>query len=317
MKIGLYKDTLANNRGADVAVRNLAAGLSARGHDVALFEKESLADGAKGRYDVLIAAGTSEIRDLMMDGLPPVILQFHTDPAYQFRHWIRRWRRNRATKAAMRKCAAIQVLRDEHVQFMKRIAPDVPISVIGNWSSFCEDASVFSFDRDGAACPQDDAGIVRTVIYPAAVNKDKNQRLLVSAFEAIQPEFPEWRLELYGKGTANGFCDLREAYSRCSILAFPSKTEGFGLAIADAAAFGKPSVMIKDWIGTCAAGGGVVTGPTVREFAEGLRQLMSDAALRRRMGEAAMAYCAQRYSRERILDQWEQLLRNVANHYFS
>ena len=32
MKIGIYKDTFANNRGADIAVRNLAAGLGGRGH---------------------------------------------------------------------------------------------------------------------------------------------------------------------------------------------------------------------------------------------------------------------------------------------
>ena len=42
MKIAIYKDTLANNRGADVAVRNLAAGLSERGHGVTLFEKDEL-----------------------------------------------------------------------------------------------------------------------------------------------------------------------------------------------------------------------------------------------------------------------------------
>lgn len=38
MKIGIYKDTFANNRGVDIAVKNLADGLSERGHSVTLFD---------------------------------------------------------------------------------------------------------------------------------------------------------------------------------------------------------------------------------------------------------------------------------------
>ena len=34
MKLAIYKDTFANNRGADIAVKNLAEGLVERGHSV-------------------------------------------------------------------------------------------------------------------------------------------------------------------------------------------------------------------------------------------------------------------------------------------
>ena len=85
MKIAIYKDTFANNRGADIAVKNLAF-------------------------------GTNESIDLAkVDGLPPIVQQFHTDPAYPFRHWIKHWRRNRAIKAALKKAAAFQVLSSSHV----------------------------------------------------------------------------------------------------------------------------------------------------------------------------------------------------------
>ena len=143
----------------------------------------------------------------------------------------------------------------------------------------------------------------------------------MEAFRLIADDFPEWEVHLYGKGKPNfkphprvrlmGFADLKEPLAECAFVAFPSMTEGFPLALADAAAFGKPAVMIRDWIGTCAAGGGIVTAPTARAFAAGLRTLMSDAALRRRMGEAAKAYCSQRHSREKILDHWEALLHNA------
>jgi len=301
MVIHVYKDTLANNRGADVAVRNLAAGLSERGHAVVLFEKPELDVRLREVPSVIVAAGTNELLDLAAAQVTiPVVLQFHTDPRYAFRHWIKKWRRNRAIKAAMRKCAAIQVLREEHVTYVRRIAPNVPVHVIGNWSSYSE------------LKPIETKASEDIIVYPAAVNKDKNQRLLLAAFSTLTNEFPNWRLELYGKGTKNGHCDLREVYANCAFVAFPSKTEGFGLVIADAAVFGKPCVMIKDWIGTCAAGGGIVTEPTVKAYAAGLRKLMADEDLRRQMGARAKSYCAEHYSREKILDQWEALLKEVA-----
>ena len=396
MKVAIYKDTLANNRGADIAVRNLAAGLSERGHGVTLFERTELRGKAHGGYDVMVAAGTNELLDLAeMDALAPIVLQFHTDPAYQFRHWIRKWRRNRAIEAAMRKCAAIQVLRDEHVPLVTRIAPGVPVSVIGNWSEYgTEETDAPSAAHYTEMRPQESASATAaggtqfiastsvatscdppvqhtttrasslrivapsniestsstllhghstnnqitkcnrksqieksqitlppTIIYPAAINKDKNQRLLVEAFRSIADDFPEWEVHLYGKGKPRfrphprvrlmGFADLEKPFAECAFIAFPSKTEGFPLAVADAAAFGKPAVTIRDWIGTCAAGGGIVTAPTVRAFAAGLRTMMRDASLRRRMGEAARAYCSQRHSRTKILDLWETLLKGV------
>ena len=54
MKIAIYKDTFANNRGADIAVRNLAAGLAERAHAVTLFDKSEFAAKIRGDYDVII-----------------------------------------------------------------------------------------------------------------------------------------------------------------------------------------------------------------------------------------------------------------------
>lgn len=318
MRIGIYKDTLANNRGADAAVKNLAAGLLERGHVVALFTKDEFVEKVRGDYDVVLSAGTNEVLDLAkVDGLPPIVLQFHTDPAYPFRHWMRRWRRNRAIKSAMRKCAAIQVLGEGHVAYVKKIAPEVPAFAVGNWSAFggALPARAERLAGSGAQLAK------HAVICPAAINKDKNQKLLADAFRTIAADFPDWEVRFYGKGEPTfgphpqmklmGYADLAEPYADCAFVAFPSKTEGFGLAIADAAAFGKPCVMIKDWIGTCAAGGGIVTKPTAKAFAAGLRQLMADERLRQEMGERARAHCAERHSRAKILDQWEALLEKV------
>jgi glycosyltransferase involved in cell wall biosynthesis len=313
MKIGIYKDTFANNRGADIAVKNLAAGLEERGHAVTLFDKTEFDAKVRGDYDVIISTGTNEILDLAnVEGLPPIIQQFHTDPAYPFRHWIKRWRRNRAIKAALGKVSAFQVLSASHVETLRKLLGGVPeenIFAIGNWSSHERIASV--------ACEDG-----KTIICPGAINKDKNQSLLVDAFAGIADEFPDWQVHIYGRGKAKdeaaiakriksrrlegrillkGYADLAEAYSKCAFVAFPSKTEGFGMVILDAAMYGKPTLAVRDWIG-CAevASSG--------EFAQGMRRLMEDAAGRRALGEKANEYCCGNYGRERILDKWEALL---------
>ena len=315
MKIGIYKDTFANNRGADIAVKNLAAGLSERGHEVTLFDKSEFAEKVRGDYDVIISTGTNEILDLAkVDGLPPIVQQFHTDPDYPFRHWIKRWRRNRAIKAALKKAAAFQVLREAHVETLQKLigVSGDRITVIGNWSSF-EGYAITTKSEE------------KVIICPGAINEDKNQSLLVDAFADVAAEFPDWQVHIYGKGKAKeeaalkkkidsyalrdkivlkGYADLEEPYGSCAFVAFPSKTEGFGMVIVDAAVFSKPTLMIHDWIGC-----GEVADS--RDFALALRRLMSNGDFRRDLGEKSRIYCSAHYSREKILDEWETLLGGV------
>lgn len=305
MRIGFYKDTFANGRGADVAVRRLADGLAGRGHDVVAFEKPVLMERLAEPWNVIISAGTNELLDLArLDySSAPIIQQFHTNPNAQFKrkHFLRNWRIRRA----LRHVAAIQVLQDCFVEQVSKYGP--PVVVIGN-----------SVPTATASLP---ATTHNTLIYPAAFTKSKNHKLLVDAFASLSKDFPGWNLELYGNGVPTvtlppatkvfARCDLRDAYSRCAFLAFPSLDEGFGLVVAEAASFGKPAVMVRDWIGTAASDGGIVTAQTVSAYAEGLRRLMSDPELCRHMGENARRFCTEHYSNETILDKWEMLLESI------
>lgn len=310
MKIGIYKDTFANNRGADIAVKNLAAGLSERGHEVTLFDRAVFAEKVRGDYDVIISTGTNEILDLSkVDGLPPIVQQFHTDPKYPFRHWIKRWRRNRAIKEALKKAATFQVLREAHVETLQKLigVPNDKISVIGNWSSF---------EGCTKELPEE-----KIILCPGAINADKNQSLLVDAFADVADEFPDWQVHIYGKGNPKdeaallkrielkrltnrilfkGYADLSEPYAKCAFVAFPSKTEGFGMVTVDAAMFAKPTLMIHDWIGC-----GEAVDP--RGFAAALRRAISDDGYRWALGAESQAYCEANFSRAKILDCWESL----------
>jgi glycosyltransferase involved in cell wall biosynthesis len=316
MKVAIYKDTFVNNRGADIAVRNLAAGLSERGHEVTLFDKAKFAEKVCGDYDVIISTGTNEILDLAkIDNLPPIIQQFHTDPKYPFRHWIKRWRRNRAIKTALKKAAAFQVLRNSHDETLQKLVgvSRDKITIIGNWSGF---------EGSRKVLPEE-----KVILCPGAINADKNQTLLVDAFANVAEEFPDWQVHIYGHGKAKdeaallkfvaskgleerillkGHAKLDEPYAKCAFVAFPSKTEGFGLVIIDAAMFAKPTLMLHDWIGCGKA-------VTAARFTAALRRFMADADYRRHIGEHSLEYCKTHYSRRIILDKWERLLSEVAS----
>ena len=311
MKVAIYKDTLANRRGADVAVAGLADGLRERGHEAVLFEKDELARRMGEKWDVFVSAGTNELLDIAAAfprAFPwPVLQQFHTDPKGQFKR--KRIIRNWKIRRALGRVSAIQVLREEFVPQVGAYGPRV--EVIGNWSAY-EGVTPAS----AGSCAES-----RTVVYPGAFCKGKNQRLAVEAFAALADEFPGWTLELYGSGAFDaplppnvrlmGYRDLRDVYPRCAFVAFPSIDEGFGLVLADAAMFSRPAVMVRDWIGTASAGGGIAAGASVDSFALGLRSLMSDPGMRTEMGRAARSFCLGAYSRRVILDRWESALRAV------
>lgn len=331
MKIAVYKDNLSTGRGADRAVRNFAAGLIERGYEVALFEKAELEVRLREPFDVIVATGSNEIVDLDRMGYfihtkrAKVVLQLHLAPSgfFKWRHPLR----NRAIRKAFDKADAVQVLCNDYVPEFKKLAPHPTVTVIGNWT-----------DRTVSGDHVSDPGS-RTILYPAAaLNKIKNQKLLITAFARIASDFPGWKIRLLGKDTTHyadecrglisryrlgnrievvGFTDdLAGEYSRAAFVAFPSNLEGFPLAVLEAAEFSLCSVAHTDLPGVTDivrdGETGLAVGGSVSEYAAALRRLMSDAEYRCSLGENARAYCREHYSREKILDKWEMLLKNLA-----
>jgi glycosyltransferase involved in cell wall biosynthesis len=338
MRIAVYKDNLSTGRGADSAVRNFAAGLGERGHDVALMEKADFfarvlgTEGGAGAddFNVIVATGSNEIVDLDMAGYfsrphrAKVVLQLHLAPRgfFKWKHPIR----NRRIRDAFDKPDAVQLLCSSYEAEFRRMAPHPRIFIIGNHAPLSLQPPVLD--------SQSPIRNSHTILYPAAtVNRVKNQKLLIEAFALIAGEFPEWNMRLLGKnstpyaascrrliahkGLASrielvGFtCDLVSEYASAAFIAFPSTLEGFPLAVLEAAQFALPAVAQKGLPGVSDiihdGETGVVADASISAYAAELRRLMSDETLRRRLGENARRFCAERYSREQILDQWENL----------
>ena len=342
MKIVVYKDNLSTGRGADRAVRNFAAGLAERGHSVSLMEKdeffsrvigmgdEALGDGS---FDMIVATGSNEIVDLDSAGYfdrpsrAKVVLQLHLAPRgfFKWRHPLR----NRRIRKAFNRADAVQVLCRSYVEEFKRIAPDPSVTVIGNYTDRMVPEKFQPSAANGHYPP--------TILYPAAaVNRVKNQKLLVEAFALLADDFPAWKVRLLGKDSTSyaeqcrkiiaqkglaqrielaGFTnDLSGEYSRAAFVAFPSTLEGFPLAILEAAQFSLAAVVQNGLPGVediVTDDTGIVTEPTVSAYADGLRRMMADEVFRRRLGEGSRRHCDDCYSRAKILDQWEALLQSV------
>ena len=328
VRLCVYKDSLSVGRGADKAVKNFAAALSARGHDVRLVERDGLAAALAERWDAVVATGSNEAVDIDREryfespNRSRVVLQLHLAPRgfFKWRHPLR----NLAIKRAFRKVDAAQLLCSDYVAEFVRIAPGVKTKVIGNYTEMSVDSRLSPLDSQ-----------LSTILYPAAVvSKVKNQKLFIEAFARIAVKFPKWKVRMLGKadtkyadrcralasrlGVADriefvGFTsDLAGEYARAAFVAFPSTLEGFPLAVLEAAKFALPVVAQSSLPGVrdivLDGETGFVTGPSPAAYAEGLARMMADPLLRRSLGERARSRCDGEYSKERVLAAWEELL---------
>lgn len=335
MRLLVYKDSLSVGRGADKAVKSFSAELAARGHDVRLVERDAFPAALGERWDAIVATGSNEAVDLDRAGYferpvrSPVVLQLHLAPRGFFK-WKHPFR-NRAIKRAFCKVDAVQLLCSDYVEEFRGIAPGVKTRVIGNYT----DMEIPSLEGHASAS----GGKMPIILYPAAAfSRVKNQRLLIEAFAKIAGDFPGWKVRLLGNaatksaalcralanklGVADrvefaGFTnDLAGEYSRAAFVAFPSGLEGFPLAVLEAARFALPVVAhealpgVRDIV--IDGKTGLVTKPSVQEYAKGLSLVMADESLRRKLGDGARMRCAELYSKESVLGAWENLLMEVA-----
>lgn len=177
------------------------------------------------------------------------------------------------------------------------------------------------------------------IISVGRVTPEKNQLLLIDAFQELAHEFPDWTLDIWGstsespsyyktcrrriqEGKLEGRIFFRgvtksvtSELSDASIFAFPSPAEAFGMALLEAMSVGLPSVGLSTCTGVnelIEEGNGFLAKPDPKSFAHALRRLMGDGGLRERMGRKAKETAAL-YSPEWIAGQWEEALAFLAD----
>lgn len=179
----------------------------------------------------------------------------------------------------------------------------------------------------------------KKIIYVARLDKGgKRQHLLIDAFAQASRNVPGWTLEFWGLQKSEAYKkelidqaralgvgervfikgynpNIREVYRNADINAFPSRYEGFGLALADGMAMGLPSIgfeetpsvneLIKD------GSNGFLAADT-DDFARKLAILMSDRDLRISMGQQA-AKDMEAYAPEIVAAQWNRLIEETVH----
>lgn len=271
------------------------------------------------RPDGIVSAGSNELIELCAEGrLPwPVVQMFHVYPPTCFAK--NKEQRVARFKAALPMVAAVQVLMPS---FKALIAPytSAPVEVIGNAATF-------------GPMPVADAPRQKQIIYVAYFTKDKNHEDLLAAFAQLK-RAEDWTLELCGGGTrawearlrarvaALGIADrvhfhgemrqIRPLLEQAAICAYPSRVEGFSLALLEAMGCGLACVGFK------AAPGvneliepghtGLLAAEGADAFAAVLQELVDDEALRMKLGRQAAAAVREVYSSGRIWRGWENFL---------
>lgn len=172
----------------------------------------------------------------------------------------------------------------------------------------------------------------KKVISVGRLENQKGMDLLVEAWALIEDK-TDWVLEIVGDGAGkNGLLeqikklnlqhvilspytdDIKSKYASASIYALPSRTEGFGLVLVEAATMSLPAVAFdcggpKEIISE-GYNGFLVDAGNVKFFAEKLLAIINDDALRERMSHNAFEE-SKKYKIDNIINQWENLIESL------
>jgi glycosyltransferase involved in cell wall biosynthesis len=170
----------------------------------------------------------------------------------------------------------------------------------------------------------------KTVMMAGRFAGEKQFDHAVSAFAQIVPDYPDWRLRIFGDGERRivqrqinalrmgenvelmgpSFA-LDQEWSKASIALLTSRVESFGLTLIEAMGAGVPAVaydcpngpreVIEDGIT-----GLLVPADNIDELASALRKLIENTELRHEMGERALS-AVERYSVDAVMPQWDSL----------
>jgi glycosyltransferase involved in cell wall biosynthesis len=175
----------------------------------------------------------------------------------------------------------------------------------------------------------------KTLIAAGRYTSQKGFDLLIPAFAKIAADFPDWTLRICGKGQQKAELkqlvkdlgvgkqvelpgpanDMGAAFAEASIFVLSSRYEGFPLILIEAMSKGLAVVSFD-----CPTGpadiiddhenGILVPHKDVDALAEGMRQLMADEDLRRKVAANA-AVKAREYEIENIGPKWEELFETL------
>lgn len=250
----------------------------------------------------------------------PVINMLHNEPQRVLHNASERERTGIANSSL------VQVLLPCFMEYMKKELPGTPCVWVPNIVSPVSQSVDLSVERQRY-----------TILHVGRLAKShKRQHLLIEAFARIADRFPQWDVQFWGDGNQDYkkelshlisknhlekrvfLCgtthDVLHKYLEADLFAFPSASEGFGLALTEAMSVGLPVVAYR----SCPACAdliqdertGLLADDGVDSLAQVLSTLMSDRALRIRLGKNAKEDM-KKFSPDKIWNRWENILHST------
>jgi len=175
----------------------------------------------------------------------------------------------------------------------------------------------------------------KRAIMVARYNEAKGYEYMIEAWSIVHQHHPDWTLHVYGSGELHDkvvrwiqerslsstmvlhepTSNIMERYLESSLCLMSSRYEAFPLVLLEAMACGVPCVSFD-----CPNGprniirhgedGLLVDYLNPKALADGICRLIADEPLRRRLGENARRN-VQRFSRDAIMQQWEDLFNKL------
>lgn len=262
------------------------------------------------RPDILVCTSTQDMRQLLrVRGSVPVIVESHLN----FSHPGTLWNRllTRYNNHYIGKAEAVVTLTDGDARNWRRVSKNV--HVIPN---------IVHLNDTGTYgdC------ISKKAVFIGRLAKEKALDDMAHIWRQVNTRSPDWQLHLYGDGTMDSQPAIQlfvhpattepfERYKESSILLLTSHFESFGLVLPEAMSCGIPVVSYDCPYGpasiiTDGKDGFLVPNRDEHLYVERVAQLISDADLRRNMGQQGIV-SAQRYRAEAIMQQWEELYQSL------
>jgi glycosyltransferase involved in cell wall biosynthesis len=176
----------------------------------------------------------------------------------------------------------------------------------------------------------------KRIILVGSHSWNKGFDLALKIWSEVQPQFPNWQLDIFGKVDANQTFvkmaqemnlkniqfhkptkNIQQEYEKSAISILCSRSEGFGMVLIEAMTCGVPCVSFD-----CPSGPGdiisnnedgyLIPNGDLKAFETQLKDLMQNEEKRKQFGKKAKEN-VKRYSVEEVVKQWVELFKTLSD----
>lgn len=178
--------------------------------------------------------------------------------------------------------------------------------------------------------------LVSRVVAVGRLDKQKNFELLIKSFVAVQPDFPGYRLDIYGEGPQRELLqnlidsknmqehiclcgakkNVQELIADAELFVMSSDYEGFPNALLEAMSIGLPVISTDFSTGIArelidSENGLIVPVGNQEAMSKAIAELLSDNIRRTNMGNSNREKC-KKYYIPQIIEKWEDAIKNIS-----